>query len=353
MAEHHKESPSHYNAWAECPCWDGVEKDTAESSAGTSAHEELSRGLRDENYIPESYAARWAVGKVKELADGAEVQSEVRVEGRHPFFVGIYGTTDVKWVKDNVRYYVDFKTFSDGLTDYMPQLMGYAAIDGSVAPDPEEKVALIVLHGGVCKEEVLYTSVGECVAQTIKLLNKVRSGNNEPRLCKWCQYCAKIGECKASNNAVQVVNENGLTFGRLSLCQKLVVLDTVDKLSKTLRDEAKRMAVANGGVLEMDGIRYEMKPWAGKPKVRDLCEVAASVASPKYLKVNERRQEAEEVVWNGLTHEELLGLCDIGKSALADAIIAKNPNAVKADVNRYVEQFFDATEGAPHFVRTK
>ena len=70
-------------------------------------------------------------------------------------------------------------------------------------------------------------------------------------------------------------------------------------------------------------------------------------------KVNKRTGDATEVEWVGLTNAELLKLCDLGKSALADAIIAKNPGAVKADINRYVEQFFDSTEGTPHFVRTK
>lgn len=354
MGEHHKESPSRYNAWMECACWEGAKGDNAESVAGTNAHEELSRGLTDADYVPESYAARWAVGKVKELAgEGTKIQSEVRIEGTYEQWDGIYGTTDVKWVKDGKRYYADFKTFSDGLTDYMPQLKGYAAIDSSIDDDENTKVVLIVLHGGVCKEEILETTLSECCRATSKLLVNVRYCNPKPHLCKWCQYCSKIGSCPESNKAVQVVNDNGVTFGRLSICQKLVVLDAVDKLSKTLRDEAKRMADENGGVLEMDGIRYEMKPWAGKPKVKDLCAVAAEVAKPRYLKVNERKGEAVEVEMAGLTHEELIKLCDLGKTALANALIEKNPTVAKVDVKMYVEQFFESTEGAPHFVRTK
>ena len=354
MSEHHNESPSHYNAWMECGCWEGSNHESAEATAGTNAHEEVSKGLLNNEFVPEAYSARWAVGKLKDIAgEGVTIHSEVRIKGSHGAWSGIFGTTDAKWEKDGVRYYADFKTFSDGLTDYTPQLKGYAALDSKIDDDMTTKVVLIVLHGGVCKEEIVETTLGACCQDTSRLLMKVRSGSCKPRLCKWCQYCGKIGGCMEANNAVQVVNENGLTFGKLSLCQKLVVLDTVDKLSKTLREEAKKKANENGGVLEMDGIRYEMRPWAGKPKVHDLCEVASFVSQPKYTKVNKRTGDATEVEWVGLTNAELLKLCDLGKSALADAIIAKNPGAVKADINRYVEQFFDSTEGTPHFVRTK
>lgn len=354
MDAHHKYSPSNYNAWNECVCWASAKRDTREADAGTSAHDELSKALSDSEYVPESYAARWAADKIRELAgDGAEVKSEVRLVGSVASMKGVYGTTDAMWSKDGVQYYADFKTFSDGLTDYIPQLKGYAALGAKPDDNFMAKVVLVVLHGGCCSEEVVETTLGECVRCTDSLLMKVRKGNGEPKLCKWCQYCGRIGECAESNNAVQVVNDNAVTFSRLSLCQKLVVLDTVDKLSKTIREQAKAVAVMNGGAIEMDGIRYEMKPWAGKPKVKDLCEVASSVSHPKYLKINERKQEAEEVELVGLSGDELLKLCDLGKTALYNALASKNPDAVKADIKRYVEQFYETAEGTPHFVRTK
>ena len=349
--EHHEYSPSKYNAWAECPAWEGSKKDTAESTAGTNAHEELRKGLENPDYVPDNYAARWARDKVLELADGAEVKCEVRVEGTMPGVDGIFGTVDVTWKdKCGVVYVADFKTFSDGTTDYFPQLRGYAALIATPYT-LDWPVNLVVLHGGVCKMEEITTEFSDCLDRTLEILKSVRSSGGRPHLCKWCQFCGRIGSCSESNGALQVVSDNGVAFSRLSICQKLVVLDTVDKLSKTIREDAKKMANDNGGVLEMDGIRYEMKPWAGKPKVRDLCEVAASVASPKYLKVNERKGEAVEVEMAGLTHEELLKLCDLGKTALANALIEKNPTVAKADVKRYVEQFFESTEGTPHFVR--
>lgn len=354
MEMHHRFSPSNYNAWNECVCFASAKRDSREADAGTSAHEELHKALVDSNYVPESYAARWAANKIREMAgDGTEVNSEVRIVGTVASMDGVYGTTDAVWRKGDALYYADFKTFSDGLTDYISQLKGYAALGAKPDDDFMAKVVLVVLHGGCCTEEVVETTLGECVRDTDSLLTKVRKGDGVPRLCKWCQYCAKIGECRESNNAVQTVKDNAMAFSRLSLCQKLVVLDTVDKLSKTIREQAKAAAVLNGGAIEMDGIRYEMRPWAGKPKVKDLCEVASAVARPKCLKVNERKQEAEEVELVGLSGDELLKLCDLGKTALYNALVDRNPGIVKADIKRYVEQFYDTPEGTPHFVRTK
>lgn len=352
MSVHHKYSPSNYNAWAVCPDWTGIGRNTDEANEGTKAHEELHRALTEQDYEPDDETAKWAAGRIFELADGAHIDSEVRIEGSVGTLSGIYGTTDARWEKDGVMYYADFKKFSDGTIDYLPQLRGYAALGMKHTDMPDAKVVLVVLHGGIHKEEVVETTLGECASATLKILETVRAPIRECTLCKWCQYCSKMLTCPATNNALQTVSDNGVGFSRLSICQKLVVLDAVDKLSKTIRDEAKRLAQENGGVLEMDGIRYEMKPWAGKPKVKDLCEVASAIAEPKFVKYNDKKQEATELSWNGLNHEELLALCDVSKAKLADALVAKNPDAKKVDIKKYIDGFFEETEGTPHFVRT-
>ena len=353
MGEHHEYGPSNYNAWAVCPRWRSDGKQGESSNEGTLAHEELHRALTEPDYEPENVAARWAANKVRELADGAKVESEVRIQGTVGIVNGIFGTADVKWEKDGVKYYVDFKTFSDGTIDYIPQLMGYATLDWKRDEPIDTKVVLIVLHGGICKEEVVEDSLCQCLRKVEKILNDVKGCAAKPNLCKWCTFCANISACRETNHALQTVSDDSVAFSRLSICQKLVVLDAVDKLSKTLREDAKRMANENGGVLEMDGIRYEMKPWAGKPKVKDLRDVAMAVQTPVLMKFDDKKREAYEIELNGISHEELLTLCDVGKEKLANAIIAKNPKAKKVDIKRYVEQFFESTEGTPHFIRVR
>ena len=345
--KHHEYGPSNFPAWSMCPCYRRTESTNKESEAGTDAHQQLHDALVN-GTTPDNDAAAWAASWVM-AQNPINLKSEVEVKSNCYAMGDIFGTVDVMYDDElGVMHIADFKTFSDGTIDYMPQLRAYAAL---LCEPPNKPVILHVLHGMTKKVETIETTIYECLEASREILKSVKSDNASPRLCKWCQYCSKIQTCQQSNNAVQVVSDNAVAFSRLSLCQKLIVLDTVDKLSKTIREEAKAKAVENGGFLDMDGIRYEMKPWAGKPKVRDLCEVAASVASPKYVKVNEKKNTAVEVEFNGLNHEELLKLCDLGKTALANALIEKNPNATKADIKKYVEQFFEVTEGTPHFVR--
>jgi len=366
MSKHHELSPSKYPAWAVCPYFENGYRDNADASKGTRLHEEL-RGMLEGGYESAEPAVRWAADIVQSLGGVPPyVRCEERLLAIGGQLKGIFGTADVIWKTDNptMIHVADFKSFSDGTTDYMPQLRGYAALICH-EEKPSLPVKLHVLHGGgrVVTEE--QTTLEDCFQKTVMLLDrrvaaikgKVFEAN--PRLNHWCKFCAKIKECSATNNALQVVADNAPDkFGRMSLCQKLVVLDAVDKLSKSLREEAKRLANDNGGVLEhrdADGnvlIRYEMKPFADTPKVRDLCEVAAAVKEPVYLKINEKKQTATELKWNGLERSELLAMCSLSKSALTNALVGKNPDASKADIKRYVDGFFEKTEGAPHFVRT-
>lgn len=347
--KHHEYGPSNFPAWSMCPCYRRAESTSKESEAGTDAHQQLHDALVN-GVTPDNDAAAWAASWVMEQ-NPFNLKSEVEVKSHCDGLGDIFGTVDVMYDDESgVMHIADFKTFSDGTIDYMPQLRAYAAL---LWEHENKPVILHVLHGMAKSVETTETTLAACFDATYDILKSIKSDGASPRLCKWCQYCSKIQTCQQSNNAVQVVSDNAVAFSHLSLCQKLVVLDTVDKLSKTIREEAKAKAVENGGFLDMDGIRYEMKPWGGKSKVRDLCEVAASVASPKYVKVNEKKNTAVEVEFNGLNHEELLKLCDLGKTALSNALIEKNPNATKADIKKYVEQFFEATDGTPHFVRVK
>lgn len=159
----------------------------------------------------------------------------------------------------------------------------------------------------------------------------------------------------ATNNALEVVHENGLQFSKLSTCQKLVVLDAVDKLSKTIREQAKASAIENGGFIEEDGIRYEMKPWSGPSKCRDIREVASEAINVSIEVDKKTRNGNVSQVAKGVTNDTLLDACTLSKSALVKAMMAANPdgNLTKADWDRWADQFFDKTEGAPHFVRTK
>lgn len=361
MGDHHEESPSRYPAWAECLDWIGNDRDTQSSTAGTDTHKEIQDDL-DGKAEAESYKARWAVGVLHDLAgEGTPIQSEVHLVGNVGRVKGIYGTADAMFSDhDGVLHIADFKTFSDGTKNYRPQLYGYAALSAMGSSDWDRKVVFHILHGGICKVETFDRTIGWCTKYVEELLAR-HDGCHGPCLCSWCSFCGKVKECSQVSNAVQVVKDNNPdVFGRMTLCQKLVVLDAVDKMSKELRESAKELARKNGGVLEQRDdqgnvqIRYEMKPWAGKPKVDDICKLAGSAKSIKLMH-KDRKGNFIEVPCNGLSNDEFIKLCGVSKTALVDAIKAKNADdkaVTKADIERWLKEFFIPTEGEPHFVRT-
>ena len=355
--KHHEYGPSNYPAWSECPCFRSSHSESSASTEGTDAHAELARALTESEYIPSNYAARWAAAWIEENRDEADlVSSELPITGysENPLS-GIFGTADAVWFSPNTNYHIaDFKTFSDGTVDYMPQLKGYAALmfDERVC-DPNSVIHLHVLHGGVCKAESADFTFRQCIEDTIAVLNKAKDENAEPRLCKWCQFCSKIKECKMTNNALTTVSENLPSFSNLSTCQKLVILDAVDKLSKTIREEAKKEAKKNGGYIEQDGIRYEFRPWAGPSKCRDICEVAGETGRPVVRVMHKTRKEESEVDAAGIDGDHLLKACSLPKTALVSAMMSANPDSAltKADWERWADKFYEKTEGAPHFIR--
>lgn len=360
MNKHHPLGCSNYNAWVHCISWKGS-SGGKDASIGTEVHSQFDRAFKEDGYEPDSYVARWAVSAVKELAGLSFVKTEVKLMGTSKHVKGIFGTADAIWTSyDNDGFIIniaDLKVFSDGTKDYTPQLMGYAWLYASSVQKPDTRFRLHVLHGGICKVETIELTLGRCQNVVKKILDLKRSGIGGCHLCDYCSTCANVKECKEVMNAVTVVNDNAVDgFGALSLTQKLVVLDAVDKLSKVLREEAKKKAEENGGFIEEDGIRYELKPWAGKSKCRDLCMLAGAIQQPVYNRFNDKKETVEEVPFVGIDNEKLLELCDLPKTKLVDALKeanAHNKGIKKVEIERWVSSHFEKTEGTPHFVRTK
>lgn len=357
MSEHHELSPSRYSAWAECLDWvsDGVV--TNEASAGTDCHKEIQNDI-DGVAEAEQFKARWAVGELRALAGECKISAEVHLVGSVGRVKDVFGTADAVFRDAKGTLHIaDFKTFSDGTNDYRPQLKGYGALS-YVGKD--EPVVLHVLHGGVCKIETFSATLNECHDYVEDLLKR-HEGVHVQKLNAWCKYCGKAKECSQVNNAVQVVSDNRPdVFGRLSLPQKLVILDAVDKLSKSIREEAKKRAKLNGNKIEhIDDngnvvIKYELVPWAGKAECKDICGLAGAAKSIT-LKHRNRDGSVVDVPCNGLMPDEFVKLCSISKTDLVNAIREKNSEdkaVKKVDIEYWLKSFFVPTEGTPHFVRT-
>ena len=365
--KHHPYGPSRYNAWAKCPAYRQKEVPGDEdASAGARAHEELSKCLMRKGYASDNSAAQWAANEIQMLAYKMEIDqsdgtwfinSEERIEGVSGILKGVFGTVDATWYNNDTRtrHIADFKSFSDATEDYMPQLYGYGALYAQAQMlCRDDTVVLHVLHGMARKVETVVTDAGTCIDKTESLLHSVM-GDGKPSICKWCKWCARVGSCPAACGAVDTVSETRDVFASLSLCQKLVVCDAVCAIAENLKKEARAMAEASPDkAIEMDGIRYELKPWKGRAVCEDICALATAVdASGGDLSIPYKGGAVE---CRGIPPEEFVALCDVPKSRVVDAIMKKNEGNAslrKAIVERFVGRFFSNAEGSPHFIRVK
>lgn len=343
--KHHKLSPSKMPGLNECLLFTQKSRTTTVATAGTTAHDEARKQIED-GIEADSKVARWFAETTLELANSNKIVCEYKAIATMPIIKGIYGYIDAHWWDDGVLHIVDYKTFSDGTRDYTMQLLGYAALMYWSDFDPNTKVVCHILHGGIFKIETFETTFKDAYDKIVNLVKRVNQGG-KPRLNSHCQFCSRINECEVTMNAVETVKSNSLSFQNLSLPQKLVVIDAVKKLINTIEEEAKEEARKNGGVLEQDGIRYEMKPWAGPAKMRDIKELASALLKPA---------TDDGVAMVGMTHDELLGLCNVSKTKLIAKLKEKNKGikaVKKVDIEKFVDGYYDATEGTPHFIRTK
>lgn len=343
--KHHILSPSKYPGLNECVLFTQKSRTSAVATAGTVAHDEARKQI-EEGIEADSNVSRWFAETTIGLANGNKVICEYRAIAKMPIIKGIYGYIDAHWWDDGALHIVDYKTFSDGTRDYTMQLLGYASLMYWPDFNPNTKVVCHILHGGIFKIETFETTFKDAYDKVVSLVTRIKQGG-KPRLNSHCQFCSKINECEVTMNAIETVKSNPLSFQNLSLPQKLVVIDVVKKLINTIEEEAKEEARKNGGVLEQDGIRYEMKPWAGPAKMRDIKELAGALLKPT---------TDDGVAMIGMTHDELLSLCNVSKTKLIAKLKEKNKviKAVKkVDIEKFVDGYYDATEGTPHFIRTK
>lgn len=343
--KHHPLSPSKFPGLKGCLLFTQKSRNTTVATAGSDAHDEARKQI-EEGVEADSKVARWFAETTLGLANGNKVICEYKATATMPVIKGIYGYIDAHWWDDGVLHIVDYKTFSDGSRDYTMQLLGYTSLMYWSDFDPNTKVVCHILHGGIFKVETFETTFEKAYLEVKDLVMAVKKGG-KPKLNSHCQFCGKINECEVTMNAIETVKCEAPSFQKLSLCQKLVVIDAVKKLINTIEDEAKEEAKKNGGVLEEDNIRYELKPWNGPSVVRDIKELAGGMLNPVDDKGNKMV---------GITHDELLSMCGVPKSKVIAKLKEKNASnkaIKKVAIENLVKGYYITTEGTPHFIRTK
>ena len=333
-ARHHKYGPSKYNHWCNCIQWEESDRCSLDAERGRKIHEELSDAFHGKE--PSSPAARWASSWVKGTAGQNCIFSELEIHGAGKLD-GVFGTCDVVWYDDEkILNIADLKSFSDGSEDSTPQLMGYVALlhsgENGLLRLTSPIAKIHILHGGIMKVETKIVNKEECYRKTVDLIERVKNRDvigEKPRVCKSCQYCAKASQCPAVAKSIATVSGGQeLSFDSLPLAKKLLVCGVVEKIIKRIRDEAKEEAKRNGGVLEADGVRYEIKVSKGTAKMKGTIVDIINAERP------------EGMVW--MSNAEVLELSSLPKTKLVDKLKALNKGVMKVrDIEEWVGSLYD------------
>ena len=318
MDKHHELGPSNYSVWAVCPSAELSGGETKESAEGTAVHQQIQMAL-DGIEDAEDYRAAWAVRALAELAGDSPIASEQRVSGNVGEFGEIFGTVDAMWTTNGVRHIADFKTFATFGSEHIPQLMGYGALAGK----PGESIVLHVLCGGSLTVHTVETTYDECLASTLRILR--------------------------AHNALSQIDATRNLVGHMSLPEKLAVCAMVEKVIEGIKKAAKEEANKNGGVLDANGVRYELKPSATY-KVKDMGFILADMNFNNHFTGKKRGKEYTVDVAVPDTYE-FVARCNISRTTLADLVASKNPGMTKKDVTEWVTQFYEKVDGEPKLVR--
>lgn len=353
-AMHHSLSPSKYSVWAKCP-WAVLKSgDTKESTEGTDVHSQLQLDV-DGIETAEDYRARWAANWVREESGGAAIATETRVGGELEKYGVVNGTVDLMWKKDGVLHIADFKTFAVDGEEHIPQLDGYGALYGkSNGCDASTPIVLHVLCGGSLTVTTVETTVGTCYNMTLSVLDSHATATEaDARANSKCRYCTKCGSCKACIEAAGslVASSPRDLFGSMPLANKLAFCSMVEKVIEGIKKAAKEEAMRNGGVLESDDMRYELKP-STTYKVKDMGFILDDMNFNAQFTGKKRGKEYTVDVTVPLV-SEFVSKCNISRTTLADLVASKNPDMTKKDVTEWVTQFYDKVEGEPKLTRVK
>ncbi len=353
--KHHPLSMSNWVKWELCPCatpTPGASSSAAESGTRSHAFLSLLVGGVDDPKVDgitadERGRAEWAFDVLADLADGSEIHSETKVEiaaanlpggpkvAEGSRLVGISGTCDAWFVRDNVLHVCDYKTYAMGDADYSAQTGGYAlALATSAGLGCLDGYALHTLNGGSrTVDTVRGFDFGELVERSEAIIDvHAEKGEDLELACcnRYCKYCGRANTCPAADRALTVVRSGGV-FQALSLAKQMVIVKEVkaicERVEKDAKAELDRLVEAAGGDIGAacltDGeVTWRYKERAGAGVLDDIVGLAEAVAE------------------RGVSSAELMGICKVSKTAVCDKLIASNPGMKAAEAKRVIAPFY-------------
>lgn len=348
-AQHHSLGPSNYTQWFDCPCWEGKKDSGTDAERGTFSHLVLQSILqKDDSILPQVIppvvtsddieAGKWGADAIRQIAGDAEIHSESRVAfndamaGEFPMLKGVFGTVDV-WFADeaNQLHIVDYKTFDRGEKDHTPQMSGYAVLVCSNHPEfVGSRIYLHVASGGT-REITTYTTDFVTAATLVgRIISAHLSTDSQPCPCDGCKYCAKAATCSGVSNVVQIVQPTEVTWDKMHLADKKVLVDALKKVIKNFEAEFSAELKEKGSVESpTTGVRWEL---ITKNPVRECASLVALYESMKPF---------------GVTQEQFLnGVCSTTQSAVKSALTIASPGITAAQVKEVIDSNWRVPDGA-------
>ena len=210
---HHPNGPSWMNAGASC-IWYRSSPSGPAAERGTRIHEAIARALRDgAAWTPagnpaDDEAIEFALATAREYlrhVDGIERTLELR-EGTQ---VLTFGTIDAYGRSHTGDLTIlDWKTGSR--RDHRPQAAAYALLAMDECGENEAEVVFVYLDERV--PVVHHFTRGQAEGIVLRILDRVRDGNEPPTINPWCGFCADRHKCPAwkvpGATALAVVDED-------------------------------------------------------------------------------------------------------------------------------------------------
>ena len=351
---HHPRGMSRLPALAQCPFYEGDDRQSPDATEGQKAHALLALAMAGEPCPVESphyQAVTWAAEFAQELearhGKKFDVERRVTIESDVQEVDGVFGTADLCMFTGERIIVIDFKTFGTGEKCHVEQLMGYAhalASEHDVS-DMTMPCELYTLNGAIRRYDKAETSIGNCIIKTVGILCDVASRKDGEQCANGhCQYCRHYGACDAQKKLVAAVaplpDINLITATReemLARPQDVPVMLVLVKELKKLIDRAQENAgeaIKAHGLHAVDGAGLES--WTLSDDVRGVeWQIRQTQGARTFSDL--------AALWSGyacmhLTQEQFLACCAVRSGELTKAIHTASGEKLK-DVERELGTF--------------
>lgn len=266
MSDERKHHPFGCSSWPflwECSDFKSTPGSSSAAERGTRIHKYWEQLGKSED-LPKTYdfeemaCAQWALEALDELAQGADIEWELRVENDEPEY---WGYADCVWQSDATTLHVADGKSGQGNENQWVQLIGYAA---AILKERTE-ITDVVLHFVYWDTKLIKTYEFSRVAvfnKVDELLHRIALGQRKVGV--QCKYCSHYEGCPKTLDPlyrVWMTDWDAAWSDPDKLGALKDDLDFVANMHDRVKDKLKELV--DSGV-EVPGIKVYMRPGASK-----------------------------------------------------------------------------------------